>query len=266
MKMTHQHYHLFESILDIKPDWTKIPNRRTHQTIPNKTKDFRFLSMHNALKIGKQLKHIPEIDRRKLQCHNCTEEENSIMHLLVFCPTTHNAWNLLQEKWRSLIGSYEDFIDDHNFEIHRYHKLFGVETPFKPKSKTNPIQWNIYVLTQTLDILLGNMQYLIIKQYKQYLFDAKRPNNNELRFAFENNMADAINKIYTRMNRPGYKNNWIFSRPNRKLEPVTKDNWLQALDELIRLTLIPISDDTTQFGPLEISSDVDQDDLLDSST
>ena len=45
------------------------------------------------------------------------------------------------------------------------------------------------------------MQYLIIKQYKQYLFDLKRPNANDLRYAFESSMPDAINKIYTKMNR-----------------------------------------------------------------
>jgi hypothetical protein len=266
MKMPHQHHQLFETMLETKPDWSRIPNRRTHQTIPTKTKDFRFLSMHNGLKIGKQLRHIPDIDVRKLKCHNCNEEENNIMHLLVFCPATNNAWNYVQEKWNAIIGSYEDFIDDQRIEILQYHKLFGIETPVKPKSKNNTTQWNFYVLIQTLDILLGNMQYLIVKQYKQYLFDIKRPNQNELCFAFENNMADAINKIYTRMNRAEYKNHWLFTRPRKKLEPVTKDNWLQALDELLRLTLINVTDETPQDEPLEMSSDLDQDDLLDNDS
>ncbi len=265
MKMTHQHHHIFEMMLETKPDWSKIPNRRTHQTIPTKTKDFRFLAMHNGLKIGKQLRHIPDIDKRKLKCHNCDEEENNILHLLIFCPATNTAWTCVQDKWKTLIGSYEDFIDDHRIEILQYHKLFGIETPIRPKTKQNPVQWNIYVLMQSLDILLGNMQYLIIKQYKQYLFDVKLPNNNELCFAFENNMADAINKIYTRMNRLGYKNSWIFSRPNRRLEPVTKDSWLQALNELISLTLLPVSDYNAEVDPLEISSDLDQDDYLEYS-
>ena len=39
------------------------------------------------------------------------------------------------------------------------------------------------------------MQYLIVKQYKQYLFDVKRPNNNELCFAFENNMDTRMNRL-----------------------------------------------------------------------
>ena len=78
-------------------------------------------------------------------------------------------------------------------------------------------------------------------------------------------MADAINKIYTRMNRLGYKNSWIFSRPNRRLEPVTKDSWLQALNELISLTLLPVSDYNAEVVPLEISSDLDQDDYLEYS-
>ena len=178
MKMTQQYHKQYETMLEIKPDWTRIPNMRLHQTIPIQTKDFRFLARQKGIKIGKQFRHIPDIDVRKLKCHNCDEEENNIMHLLVFCPVTHDAWDLVHKKWTELIGSYEDFIDGTAIQILQYHKLFGIETPFRPKSKQNPIQWNTYVLMQSLDILLGNMQYLIIKQYKQYLFDLKRPNAN----------------------------------------------------------------------------------------
>jgi len=115
---------------------------------------------------------------------------------------------------------------------------------------------------QSLDILLGNTQYLIIKQYKQYLFDIKRPGKDELLHAFEYIMAEVINKMYTKMNRPNYKNNWIFSRPKRKLENVTKDNWRTALEELITLTLIPLSEILTpDIDIVSMSSDEDEHDI-----
>jgi len=231
MNMKQQHHQLFDQMLETQPVWSQLPNRRTHQTIPKETKDFRFLTMHNGIKIGKHLKHIPDIDERKLQCHNCNEDENNILHLLIYCPATTAVWNRVQGTWNKLIGSFEDFIDkDQKIEILPYHKLFGIETPQKP-TKRNPVKWNSFVLMQSLDILLGNTQYLIIKQYKQYLFDIKRPGKDELLHAFEYNMAEVINKMYTKMNRPNYKNNWIFSRPKRKLENVTKDNWRTALEE-----------------------------------
>ena len=185
------------------------------------------------------------------------------MHLLIFCPETQHAWNIVQEKWRSLIGTFEDFIDDQTIELHQYHKLFGIETPTRP-SKQNPVIWNKYVLIQSLDILIMNMQYLVIKQFKQYLYDMKRPSTKELQHAFDHSMADAINKIYTRMNRPGYKNNWIFSRPRRKLVNTTKDAWLAALTELINLTLIPVSEEPPIDDEwIEISSDLDEEEIID---
>lgn len=106
------------------------------------------------------------------------------------------------------------------------------------------------------------MQYLIIKQFKQYLFDVNRPKNKELLYAFENNMADAINKIYTRMNRPNYKNNWIFSSPKKKLENCTKDNWHPALCELVHTTLLPTSETNNEDENIDLSSDEEQKDPL----
>lgn len=67
-------------------------------------------------------------------------------------------------------------------------------------------------------------------------------------------MEDPINKIYNKINRPEYKNSWLFSRPKKKLELDTKDSWLQALDELVGLTLLPVSDNNQQDEPLEMSS------------
>ena len=33
----------------------------------------------------------------------------------------------VQEKWKTLIESYEDFTYDHRIEILQYHKLFGMK-------------------------------------------------------------------------------------------------------------------------------------------
>lgn len=117
MKLPHQHSIIYETHLEIKPNWSNIPNRRPHQCIPAKVKDIRLLTVHNSIKIGRQLIHIPDIEPVKIKCHNCDEEENNILHMFIYCPVTNNAWNYLQDKWQSIIGSYEDFIDPPDFAI-----------------------------------------------------------------------------------------------------------------------------------------------------
>jgi hypothetical protein len=148
LKLPHQHYAMYDALLESQPDWSKIPNRRQHQCIPAKVKDFRFLTMHNSVKLGRKLIHIPDIEPIKIQCHNCDESENNIMHMLCFCRVTQNAWNHLSDKWQALIGSYEDFVDPPDPTIHQYQKLFGIET-------INTNNWNKFLFQHTLDILLG---------------------------------------------------------------------------------------------------------------
>lgn len=75
--LPHQHYSLYNTLLETQPDWHLIPNRNPHRTISSITKDFRFLTTHNSIRIGRQLNHIPNIDLIKIKCHNCSEEENS---------------------------------------------------------------------------------------------------------------------------------------------------------------------------------------------
>jgi len=75
-------------------------------------------------------------------------------------------------------------------------------------------------------------------------------------------MADAINKLYTRMKRPGYKNQWIYSRPRRNLELVSKDTWHSALSELIELSAHKNADRSLNNVIIELTSDLGQEDLL----
>lgn len=175
----------------------------------------------------------------------------------LFCRTTHNAWNHLSDKWQNLIGSYEDFVDPPEPQIRQYQKLFGIETIFKTTNN-----WNKFLFQHTLDILLGNMHQAIFKQFKQFLFDMKKPNEQELIHTFEQNVVDAINKLYTRMKRPGYKNQWIYSRPKRNLETISKDTWHSALAELIDLSTHRPTDNSLHNVIIEITSDLGQEDLL----
>lgn len=259
----HPHYTEYDTILQPQPDWNRLPNRKPHRCIPTKTKDFRYLTMHNGLKIGKQLKHIPDIEQIKLSCHNCDEPENSIIHLLLTCPITKNAWNYIHVKWSQVLGSYEDFIDEPDIPIEDYHKLFGIETISTPNYK-NITAWNHFVLLHTLDIMLGNMQNLIIRQFKQFLYDTKKPQHQELIHMFDQNMAEAINKIYTRMSRPKYHHQWIFSRPKKPLNFATKASWFEALQESLEVTLQPPDQKTTTDPAMlivSLTSDMDHDEV-----
>ena len=118
---------------------------------PRKVKDFRYLTMHNSVKLGRQLIHIPDIEPIKIQCHNCDEQENNIMHMLCFCRVTNTAWNHLSQKWQALIGSYEDFVDPPDPTIHQYQIVFGIEPIVKTTNNRNN-----FLFQHTLDILLGN--------------------------------------------------------------------------------------------------------------
>ena len=105
------------------------------------------------------------------------------------------------------------------------------------------------------------MQYVIIKQFKQYLYDTKKPNENELVHIFDQNMSESINKIYSRMKRPAYKQQWIFTRPRGNLEYITKASWFKALDELLQLTLTQVSDEKLSLNEIiELTSDLEQED------
>ena len=104
------------------------------------------------------------------------------------------------------------------------------------------------------------MQNLIIRQFKKFLYDTKKPNENEFIHMFENNMAESINKIYTRMKRPNYNHQWIYSRPRYPIEQATKANRFEALSELLRLTLQPLSVETPNNpAAIELTSDLDLD-------
>lgn len=62
------------------------------------------------------------------------------------------------------------------------------------------------------------MQLAINMQLKQFLFDMKKPNEDALIHIFEQYMTIPIKKLYNRMKRPKYKNQWIYLRPRGNLD------------------------------------------------
>ena len=276
-KKEHQHYQMYDSLLEPIPEWPKLPNRRAHKSAPNIHKDYRYLTMHNAIMLGRKLTHIPDIEPEKIHCHNCSDKENSIIHLLIYCPATSKAWKYIRDKWSIIISTYEHFVDD-NIEIKQYQLLLGITTPNPPKGN-NIKEYNTYILIQTLDIMLANMQTTIIKQLKQYLYDLKRPPENELIHTFDQHMSESINKTYTRMKNPNYKQQWLYTRPSGKLSNTDKASWFDALSSLLRHTLINPEMEYNHLGnhdgiehtpttntpipdPIDLSSDLEYDDLI----
>ena len=74
-------------------------------------------------------------------------------------------------------------------------------------------------------------------------------------------MSESINKIYSRTKRPGYKQQWIFTRPRGTLEYTTKASWFKALDELLLLTLKKPSEENRSLNDIiELTSDLEHDD------
>ena len=89
-----------------------------------------------------------------------------------------------------------------------------------------------------LDLLLGNMQYSIIKIYKHYL-NNKRSNLEQIKFLFDFQMELSISKILNRMKRKPYNRQWTFSRPLPEKKPSRRDNntWDTKLQQLIKSSL-----------------------------
>lgn len=238
-------------------------------------KDFRKRAMHNRLYIGRQLAHIPGIDISKLSCPLCDFTPNTIEHLMLNCHNAFNSWTYLSDRWSEIIGSYEDFVDE-PIGIPSHFKILGIPTLKKP-SKGDTNNYNMFILLHSLDILLGNMQFTLIKQHHAFLKASPETTAsttyasrmlNQTTYIFDHHMAHSLNKIHNRFKRAPYVQQWIFKKPeNFESElPVTASNWPQALRDLVISSLVrptqttsPLPNDTLIFTS-ELDSDLSSDD------
>jgi hypothetical protein len=95
-------------------------------------------------------------------------------------------------------------------------------------------QFNCFIFSQTLDILLGNIQFLIVKLHHMHLRDTPI-DITQLIYAFDHRMAESVNKIHNRMRKPPYIKQWIYSRPRFfPSQQITHSNWVQAIIQLLK--------------------------------
>lgn len=235
-------HHRFEGYEELgEADWSLLPNTRLHPASPKLLKNYRFQILHNRLFIGRQLTHIPGIELFKIKCQFCDTNPNNIKHMLLECPQAIQAWSYLTNKWSTIVGSFEDFTDPHR-QITNLEKLLGIESQTKPKPG-NVQQYNEYIFNTTLDLLLGNMQYSMIKIYKHYL-NNKRSNIEQIKFLFDFQMELSISKIFNRMKRKPYHKQWIFTRPlpeSKCNSRVNTSTWEKNLQQLIKSSLAQYS-------------------------
>lgn len=82
------------------------------------------------------------------------------------------------------------------------------------------------------------MQRTIIRQFKQ---ENESPTEQmtaaSLFFEWRHHMTESINLITARMNRPLYRNNWIFSAPRQIPRTVDYHNWHTTLQLILHTTL-----------------------------
>jgi len=232
---SHQHASIFSNILIEAEEWRLLPNKKLHPSIPIKVKDFRFLAIHNRLNLGRQLAHIPNIEPNKLFCPFCPEQTNDLQHLMLLCPNALDLWSHIETFWQGITGTYEDFIDI-QLELDYKTKIFGILTPKKPNSPSQKNK-NNFIMLITLDILVGNAQFTLIKQHKTFLRTNQAPPESETIFIFEQHMTDSMNKIITRMRKKPYDHRWLFSKPKILPKSITRTNWKVFIIELLQLSL-----------------------------
>ena len=183
-----------------------------------------------------------------------------MQHLLLLCPNAHNIWNDIDIIWQEITGTYEDFVDS-PVELDYKTKLFGINTPLKPKPTSNK-DINKIILLTALDILVGNAQFTLIKQHKNFLRTNKAPNITETIFIFHQNMTDSMNKIITRMRKKPYDSRWLFNKPKNTSRHTTRTNWKDFFKELLTLSLKSYNEVLTENNftqELTLTSQLDSD-------
>lgn len=259
-KDIHHHYDGYNSLFTNTLDWASLSNQKLHPSIPKILKNYRFQILHNRLHIGRQLAHIPGIEPFKIRCQFCNHEPNTIEHLLVDCSESNSLWQHVEHQWQSIVGSYEDFTDN-PVQIQSHTKFTGMEYQQLKKSPlSDPINYNKMVLSNALDIIIGNAQFSLIKIYKHYL-NNQRSSEGQLRFLFNYQMCQSISKTLCRMKRPQYNRQWVFRKPKTKAEYTELYNpqteWSTKLKILLKNTLLdPDQLDPTPIPTLNCSFDL----------
>lgn len=119
------------------------------------------------------------------------------------------------------------------------YKFLGTPTLQKP-SKGDTNKFNTFILLYSLDILLGNMQFTLVKQHRSFLKDATPPVANQTTYIFDHHMANSLNKLYNRFKRAPYIQQWIFKKPSTTTSelPITASDWVPTFRELILSSLV----------------------------
>lgn len=107
-------------------------------------------------------------------------------------------------------------------------------------------------MTNFLDILVGNAQYTLIKQHKNYLRTNTLPQLEETNFIFDQHMAESMNKIINRMKKLPYERRWVFHKPKLLPTLTTRNTWAAFMRKLMQLSLNPFRE-----VPINISDPVD---------
>ena len=230
----HIHYANYDRFMRAQEEWSMYPNRKTHPALPKFIKNYRFQILHNRLYIGRQLAHLPDIDTNQLKCPNCEHQPNNIEHMFIECPHIQIVWHYVANKWNQIIGSFEDFTDIIP-EITPINKLLGTPTIINPRQ--NHTTFNTFIFCQTLDLLLGNIQFAIVKLHHMHM-RGLNSNVHQLPFIFDHRMAETINKIYNRMRKPPYIQQWLYKKPrNLPRQLIQNNDWTEAVVKLLRDTL-----------------------------
>ena len=248
-KLHHQHAPIFQNLTE-QPDWPNIPNRRIHPILPYQLKELRFRTIHNRHYIGRQRIHLPNVPNGIELCPRC-HFENNILHLILDCPAVTEAWRLLQLEWEILLRIFKEEMTiltniptvylDGLEHISQHQKLFGVATPSKSPS------FYKYLIINTLDIFLGNMQYTIIQQFKreqpmtpeQYQEHDYIPvpmTSGSLFYEWRHHMKESILLLTTRMKFRDYKTQWIYSKTTNLPDCIDEHTWRDALSSILQTT------------------------------
>ncbi len=124
-----------------------------------------------------------------------------------------------------------DSIPEDSIIIKDHHKLFGVPTP----TRTNQSP-KLFLLTHTLDIMLGNMQKTIIKQIIKQNIHGQPMTATSLICEWHYHMTDSLNLITERMKRKPYTTNWVFTKPD-SLDTPTISTWKSVLKSFLDASL-----------------------------
>ena len=159
-----------------------------------------------------------------------------------------------------ITGILATYLDGYE-NILPHQQLLGI-----PTLKTE--SYYIYLVLQTLDIFLGNMQYTIIRQFRgeqpaspqfrqEHDYIPVPITSGSLYYEWRHHMTESLTLLTTRMQYPDYNNQWIYSKPPDLPKTVEYHTWRDVLSQILAATVqsyrnstISLSD--TNIGPQPI--------------